>query len=41
MPPSHPDAALVVSTVPFDLTMRISADWLQLFEAINAGAGWA
>ena len=23
---------------PFDLTMRISADWLQLFEAINAGA---
>ena len=23
---------------PFDLEMRISADWLQLFEAINAGA---
>ena len=23
---------------PFDLKMRISADWLQLFEAINAGA---
>ena len=23
---------------PFDLDMRISADWLQLFEAIHAGA---
>ena len=23
---------------PFDLQMRISADWLQLFEAINSGA---
>ena len=28
----------MVSTFPFDLKMRISADWLQLFGAIDAGA---